>query len=115
MNDDFSPRYVARVNKKNKTTLEGDYYCYRFESLEKRLRDRAKVVDLEAIRATLSSRDWEEDVAKRTFPISNIGTYACVIMVLSENPTLHIAPGKPHLTPFQTFTFSAMTKTATKQ
>ena len=105
-NDDFSPRYVERLNKKHKTTLEGDYYCYRFEAVEKRLRDRAKTIDLELIKATLSSRDWAAN------PISNPSTYACVIMVLSDTPTLHIAPGKPHMTAFKTFTFSARSKTA---
>lgn len=112
-NDDFNPRYVERLNKNNKTLLEGAYYCYRFESVEKRLRDRAKVVDVAAIKETLSSRDWEEGKGKA--PISNSSTYACVIMVLSETPTLHIAPGHPHSTAFQTFAFSARAKTALKE
>ena len=111
-NDDFNPRYVEGLKKNNKTLLEGAYYCYRFESVEKRLRDRAKVVDVAAIKETLSSRDWEGEKGKA--PISNASTYACVIMVLSETPTLHIAPGNPHLTAFQTFTFSAKAKTARK-
>ncbi|MBO0722430.1 MAG: peptidase C45 [Blastocatellia bacterium] len=98
-NDDFSPRYLDRLHKQNKTVLEGEYYCYRFEAVEKRLRDRTKMIDLELIKDTLSSRDWE------TNPVSNSKTFACVIMVLTDNPTLYIAPGKPHLTPFMTFTF----------
>lgn len=108
-NDDFNPRYVERLNKNNKTLLEGESYCYRFESLEKRLRDRAQAVDFETIKATLSSRDWA------TSPISNPSTYGCVIMVLSETPALHIAPGNPHVTAFQTFTFSDRAKTTMKK
>ena len=73
---------------------------------------RAKVVDLAAIKETLSSRDGEEGKGKA--PISNSSTYACVIMVLSETPTLHIAPGNLHLTALQTFTFSAKAKTFRK-
>ena len=111
-NDDFNPRYVEGLKKNNKTLLEGAYYCYRFESVEKRLRDRTKVVDVSAIKETLSSRDWEGEKGKGL--ISNASTYACVIMVLSETPTLHIAPGNPHLTAFQTFTFFAQAKTARK-
>ncbi len=49
---------------------------------------QAKGQRIEMIKATLSTRDWEEDPAKRTLPISNTSTYACVIMVLSENPVL---------------------------
>lgn len=108
VNDDFNFRHRERLKKRNKTTLEGDYFCYRFDSLEKRLRDRAKVVDLEAIKETLSSRDWADDRAKGTSPISRESTYASVIMVLSKKPTLHIAPGNPHLTTFQTFSFGEM-------
>ena len=111
-NDDFNPRYVEELKKSNKTLLEGAYYCYRFESVEKRLRDRAKVVDVAAIKETLSSRDWEGEKGKGL--ISNSSTYACVIMVLSDTPTLHIAPGNPHLTAFQTFTFAAQANTAQK-
>lgn len=99
-NDNYSTKYLERLKKLNRTLEEGAYYCYRFESLEKRLKDRSKVIDIDVIKAALSSRDSEKS------PISNNSTFGCTIMVLSDEPELHIAPGQPHLTAFRTFGFS---------
>jgi isopenicillin-N N-acyltransferase like protein len=99
-NDNYSARYLEHLKKVKRTVEEGAYYCYRFESLEKRLKNRSKSVDLDVIKATLSSRDSEKS------PISNNSTFGCTIMVLSESPELHIAPGQPQVTPFRIFRFS---------
>jgi isopenicillin-N N-acyltransferase like protein len=98
-NDDYNHRYVANLQKQNKTPKEDPFYCYRFEALEKRLKNNTKV-DVEIIKTTLRSRDYEKN------PVSNQYTYACSMMILSTNPELHIAPGRPHETPFQVFRFS---------
>jgi isopenicillin-N N-acyltransferase like protein len=98
-NDDYNHRYIANLKKQNKTPKEDPYFCYRLEALEKRLKNQAKV-DIELIKASLSSRDHEKN------PVSNKYTYACTIMVLSAKPELHIAPGRPHETAFKVFRFT---------
>jgi hypothetical protein len=72
---------------------------------EMRFRE-AKELDIEEITTVLSSYDSDEypvcrpyDEAKPYF------TFGCTIMVLSESPELHIAPGPPDVTPFQIFRF----------
>jgi hypothetical protein len=42
----------------------------------------------------------------RASGINNAGTYGCTIMVLGENPELHISPGRPDEAPFQVLAFS---------
>jgi isopenicillin-N N-acyltransferase like protein len=98
-NDDFNHRYLANLKKQNKTPKEDPFYCLRFEALEKRLKNHARV-DVDLIKATLSSRDHEKN------PVSNKYTYASTIMILSVKPELHIAPGRPHQTAFKIFRFS---------
>jgi isopenicillin-N N-acyltransferase like protein len=98
-NDDYNHRYLANLQKQNKTPKEDPFYCYRLEALEKRLKNRAQV-DVDLIKASLSSRDYEKN------PVSNKYTYACTIMVLSARPELHIAPGPPHETAFKIIRFS---------
>jgi hypothetical protein len=98
-NDDYNHRYVENLQKQNKTPKEDLFYCYRFEALEKRLKNNANV-DVEVIKTTLRSRDYEKN------PVSNQYTYACSIMILSAKSELHIAPGRPHETAFQVFHFS---------
>jgi predicted choloylglycine hydrolase len=106
-NDDYNHRYVANLQKQNKTPKDDPYYCRRLEALEKRLKDNANV-DVEVIKASLSSRDYENN------PVSNKYTYACTIMVLSGKPELHLAPGRPHETAFKVFRFTddSINKTA---
>lgn len=98
-NDDYNHRYLANLQKQNKTPKEDPFYCYRLEALEKRLKNRAQV-DVDLIKASLSSRDYEKN------PVSNKYTYACTLMILSAKPELHIAPGQPHETAFKIFRFS---------
>ncbi|HNB69995.1 MAG TPA: C45 family autoproteolytic acyltransferase/hydrolase [Acidobacteriota bacterium] len=99
-NDNYSTRYLERLKKLNRTVAEGAYYCYRFESLEKRFKHRSEVVGVDVIKSALSSRD------SKISPISNESTFGCTIMVLSDKPELHIAPGQPHRTAFRRFRFT---------
>lgn len=99
VNDNYGARYLERLKELNRTVEEGAYYCYRFEALEKRLKDSSKMIDLDTIKSTLSSRDSEKK------PISNKWTLGCSIMILSDNPEFHLAPGRPDLTPFTIFRF----------
>jgi hypothetical protein len=45
----------------------------------------------------------------RASGINNAETYGCTIMVLGENPELHISPGRPDEEPFQVLAFSPRT------
>lgn len=98
-NDDYNHRYVANLMKQNKTPKDDPYFCHRLEALERRLKNNEKV-DIEVIKASLSSRDNEKN------PVSNRSTYACTIMILSAKPELHLAPGRPHETAFKVFRFA---------
>jgi hypothetical protein len=40
--------------------------------------------------------------------INNRGTFGCTIMVLGENPELHISPGRPDEEPYQVFRFKSV-------
>ncbi|MCP5104058.1 MAG: hypothetical protein GY950_11800, partial [bacterium] len=99
VNDNYSPKYLAYLKRKGKTIDQVLYRCDRFDSLEKRFKNRTKPVTFEDIKEALSSRDtgrWD---------ICNKTTFACTIMVLSEKPELHISPGQPDKVPFEVFTF----------
>ncbi len=98
-NDDYNHRYIANLKKQNKTPKDDPYFCARLEALEKRLKNNESV-DIEVIKAALRSRDQASN------PVSNKYTYACTMMVLSVNPELHIAPGRPHETAFKVFRFA---------
>jgi hypothetical protein len=101
-NDDYSLKFIESLKKINKTTQQWNYFCYRLDALEKRIGKKSKAtsIDIDLIKATLSSRDSESN------PISNPLSYACTIMVLSASPELHIAPGRPDITPFEVFRFT---------
>jgi hypothetical protein len=42
---------------------------------------------------------------RRDIRINNTGTFGCTIMVLGEDPELHVSPGRPDEEPFQVFRF----------
>lgn len=99
VNDNYSPKYLERLKSKGKTIDQGLYRRDRFAALEKRFKNRTKPITFDDIKEALSSHDtgrW--DICNRT-------TFACTIMVLSEKPELHIAPGQPDKIPFEVFTF----------
>ena len=99
-NDNYNTKYLKRLKQKGRTIEQGLYTCYRFLSLEKRLKNRTEPIDIEVIKSTLSSHDTGK------WDICNKSTFSCTIMVLSEKPELHITAGPPDTTPFETFKFS---------
>jgi len=77
----------------------------RLAALERRLSDESKRVDLEAIRATLCSRDDPaHPVCRELVPGKGL-TFGSMIYELSDSPVLHLAPGPPCTTEFNTYTF----------
>lgn len=71
--------------------------------LAERLKDTSKRITVETIKSILGSREvpicFENKEGSRGF------TFGCLIMELSSQPVLHLSPGPPCATPFQTFTF----------
>ena len=74
----------------------------RFASLEKQLSDPTEVIDLDKIKAALSSHDGPVCINRGTGGSITLG---CLVMELASPPVLHLAPGPPCSTPFQTFSF----------
>ncbi|MDA7978031.1 MAG: C45 family peptidase [Pirellulales bacterium] len=97
VNENYTDQYRARVEAA-RAKNEPPTVSHRFESLEKRLNDPAKI-NIQSIRETLASQDHPAD------PICNAGTYGTLIMVLEEKPYLLLAPGAPNKTEFQRFDF----------
>jgi len=103
VNDDYNERY-KRIFKKYGQAEKTNVNSYtRFKSLDMRLKD-AKELDIEKIKTVLSSYDSNEHPVCRPYDETKpYFTFGCAIMVLSESPELHIAPGPPDVTPFQIF------------
>lgn len=97
VNENYRPSILEALRRSGESPGESPWHCDRFASLQERLKPGTRV-DLERIKETLRSRD-------PGVPIDNPSTYACTIMVLSEEPELHIAPGRPHEVPFEVLRF----------
>jgi len=73
----------------------------RFETLQRNLSDPEDVITIETIKSLLSSH--EAPICFKTDSKISLG---CLIMELSEDPKLHLAPGPPCSTPFRTHKFA---------
>lgn len=105
VNDDYNTKYKEFLEKTegNKEFYPNSYV--RLQSLDTRLKEIDNV-DVETIKSALSSKDSAANPVCRSYDESiPYFTFGCVIMVLSESPELHIAPGPPDITPFQVFRF----------
>lgn len=99
----FNPEENTNLTYHTNHYLAADYeskYCSRLTTLKEELMKRNFEIGYEDIKAILSSRKYN---AGR--PISHYNTYGCTIMILSDKPELHIAPGRPDITEFLTFNF----------
>ncbi|MFQ5453827.1 MAG: C45 family autoproteolytic acyltransferase/hydrolase, partial [Candidatus Zixiibacteriota bacterium] len=97
VNDDYNITYINRIREDNKNIDEYKPYCPRLKSLRETFKDNSIYVDVEKLKSILSSRDWN---------INKNITFGCTIMVLSDNPELHLSPGRPDEEPFQVFKFN---------
>lgn len=83
--------------------LVADYvtkYCSRLATMREELEKRNFELEFKDIKDILSSRRYN---AGR--PICHYNTYGCTIMVISDEPELHITAGRPDENPFQVFSF----------
>lgn len=93
-NTDYSRGYRQWLRERGRTAEQEAGTCRRFIALDERFTAAGDDFSIDLVKTVLSSRDHERD------PISNSNTFACVIYELGEQPCLHIAPGRPHETPF---------------
>jgi hypothetical protein len=97
INDDFNPRFPEMLKRRGMTLEKYRALCPRFNYLGQVLKDNSAEIDLAVLKTLFQNR---------ASGINNTGTYGCTIMVLGENPELHISPGRPDETPFQVVAFS---------
>jgi len=97
INDDFNPRFPEMLERRGMTLEKYRALCPRFNFLGQVLKDNSAAIDLAALKTLFQNR---------ASGINNAGTYGCTIMVLGENPELHISPGRPDEEPFQVLGFS---------
>jgi hypothetical protein len=106
-NDDYTADYAAlRKDQAEQAKREANSRA-RARCLERQLTDGAAVRDLALVKATLASRDSAEYPVSR--PRKGPGgafTFASTIMVLSEPPMFHVAPGPPDVTPYEALSFA---------
>ena len=104
-NDDYNEPYRKYFQKYGRDFEANINSYFRLSSLEMRLR-KAEELDIERVKSVLSAHDSVEyPVCRHYDEAQPVFTFGCLIMVLSENPELHIAPGPPDVTSFQIFRF----------
>jgi predicted choloylglycine hydrolase len=92
----YTERFLKYIKSKNTTPQNYVHECPRFNSLQAILKDNSVKIDIDMLKKIFSNR--------KTI-INNRGTYGCTIMVLKDNPELHISPGRPDEEPFLIFKF----------
>lgn len=97
VNDDFNPRFPETLKRRETTLEKYRTFCSRFNFLGQVLKDNSAAIDLTSLKTLFQNR---------ASGINNAETYGCTIMVLGENPELHISPGRPDEEPFQVLAFS---------
>lgn len=97
INDDFNPRFPDMLKSKDMTLESYRAQCQRFNFLGGLLKDNSAAIDLDSLQALFKDR---------VSGINNATTYGCTIMVLGEDPELHVSPGRPDLAMFQVVKFS---------
>ncbi len=97
INDDLNPRFPEGLRRAGMTQEMYRAMCPRFNYLGQVLKDNAAAIDLAGLKTLFRNR---------TSGINNAATYGCTIMILGNDPELHIAPGRPDEEPFQVLAFS---------
>lgn len=95
-NHAYTERFLEYIKSKNKTPQDYEHACPRFRSLQNMLKDNSIKIDIGMLKKIFSDRETI---------INNRSTYGCTIMVLKDNPELHISPGRPDEEQFLVFKF----------
>ncbi|HSA95926.1 MAG TPA: C45 family peptidase, partial [Acidobacteriota bacterium] len=96
VNDDYNPRFPEMLKAKDLTLEAYRAQDQRLAQLGRVLKDNAAAIDRDSLEAIFKDR---------ISGINNKQTYGCTIMVLGEEPELHIVPGRPDLATFQVLKF----------
>jgi hypothetical protein len=107
VNEDYAGLYRAlRKDGAELAKREADTRA-RLRCLEERLTSGTAERDLALIKATLASRDPAEHPVCRTKKDgTGAFTFASTIMVLSDHPVFHVAPGPPDVMAYETLSFT---------
>jgi len=105
VNNDYRSEYLALLTKEFNIEQNEPNTRSRLKALESRLSNISEKLDIDLLKRALSSRDSEEFPVSREKDRYYAFTFASTIMVLSEVPKFHVAPGPPHITPYEYFTF----------
>jgi len=95
-NKNYFPLLLEALEKRKITLEDYDSRCHRLNALEKQFKAGDQAVPLPLMKKILSDR---------TDYINNDYTYGTLIMVLSPQPELHLAPGRPDEQKFRVFRF----------
>lgn len=106
-NDDYSPRYREYI-KSQKNGIKGPTNSeIRLKCVSTRALQHPTNLDVDAIKSILKSQDpVEHPVSGPLRDKDSSFTFGSLIMVLSETPELHVAPGPPHVVPYQVLRFT---------
>ena len=95
-NRHLTPKLLARLKSRNIDPREYTFKCRRFEALQRILKNNEVEAGIEKLKEIFSDRETI---------INNRNTFGVTIMVLTDNPELHISPGRPDEVPFHVFGF----------
>jgi predicted choloylglycine hydrolase len=106
-NDDYDAKFRDYLAKNKDALKKPVSTTARFNSLKSRLSKDTAVIDLAAVKRILSSHDSQEfPVCRPLNTPSGVYTFGSTIMVLSDKPELHIAPGPPDVVPYRVLSFT---------
>jgi len=105
-NDDYDSKNRDWLKKnKEKTKTPGNSET-RLECVRSRLQGAGEKIDVDVIKSILASHDSPKHPVCRPLKApSDVYTFGSTIMVLSDKPELHIAPGPPDVVPYQVLRF----------
>ena len=106
-NEDYSAWYREYI-KNQKNGSEGPTNSeIRLECVRRRALEHPSDLDVDAIKSILKSQDNAQHPVSGPLKDKNSSyTFGSVIMVLSDTPELHVAPGPPHVVPYQVLRFA---------
>jgi len=92
----YRPEFLRYLESKKIPPAEYKHPCVRFEALRGLLEGNSVRIDVDLLKDIFRRRDIR---------INNTGTFGCTIMVLGEDPELHVSPGRPDEESFLVFRF----------
>ena len=95
-NRNFTPKLQDYLKSRNIDPQEYTFKCQRFDALQNILKNNDVKISIEKLKDIYGDRKTV---------INNRSTFGATIMVISENPELHISPGRPDEVPFHVFRF----------